>query len=145
MATTSAGAAPVAQPGLRRPGRRSVRPRLRRRRRQAEAPAVADASADLVAADERSGRGTSPLPIASQSPTEFPLVDSGDERSWPRSRCSAARNDPALEAYLVRHNQMLANDGLGGFVPYVDVVATSEPAPAPGAATGRRHGRRQSQ
>ena len=23
----------------------------------------------------------------------------------------------------MRHNQMLANDGLGGFVPYVDVVA----------------------
>ena len=34
-----------------------------------------------------------------------------------------AANDPQLEAYLVRHNQMLANGGLGGFVPYVDVVA----------------------
>ena len=39
------------------------------------------------------------------------------------------RSDPSLEAYLVRHNQMLANDGLGGFVPYVDVVAR-DPASA---------------
>jgi hypothetical protein len=32
---------------------------------------------------------------------------------------------------LVRHNQMIANDGLSGFVPYVDVVAT-DPASADG-------------
>jgi hypothetical protein len=39
-------------------------------------------------------------------------------------------SDPAIEAYLVRHNQMLANDGLGGFVPYVDVVANGQSANA---------------
>lgn len=81
-------------------------------------------------APEASAR-TSPLPLSAQSPTDFPLVDSGDKRAWPRSELSGTANDPALEAYLVRHNQMLANDGLGGFVPYVDVVASDQPATAP--------------
>jgi hypothetical protein len=27
-----------------------------------------------------------------------------------------------MEAYLVRHNEMVSDGGLGGFVPYVDVV-----------------------
>ena len=65
---------------------------------------------------------SSPLSLASDSPTDFPLVDTGDKR-WPRSGLGATGGDPALEAYLVRHNQMLAADALGGFVPYVDVVA----------------------
>lgn len=71
----------------------------------------------------------SPLPD-SMSPTDFPLVQTGDKH-WPRSTLAGA-DDPAMEALLVRHNQMLANDGLGGFVPYVDVVAT-DPAAADGA------------
>ena len=75
-------------------------------------------------------KAVSPLPLDSQSPTDFPLVDTGQKR-WPRSALVSAGNDPALEAYLVRHNQMLANDGLSGFVPYVDVVASS-----PGASDG---------
>ena len=28
-----------------------------------------------------------------------------------------------MEAYLVGHNTLMAEDGLGGFMPYVDVVA----------------------
>ena len=44
--------------------------------------------------------------------------------------CSEPQSDPAIEAYLVRHNQMLANDGMGGFVPYVDVVASDSAATA---------------
>jgi hypothetical protein len=57
-----------------------------------------------------------------RSPTDFPLVDTarsavGRAPSW------SALQRPAIEAYLVRHNQMMANDGLGGFVPYVDVVS----------------------
>lgn len=64
----------------------------------------------------------SPLSLA-QSPTEFPLVEGEQKASWPRSGLPGVPDDPALEAYLVRHNQMLANDGLGGFVPYVDVLA----------------------
>lgn len=64
-----------------------------------------------------------PMPLdAVQSPTDFPLVETG-AKSWPKSPLARSANDPALEAYLVRHNQMLSGDSLGGFVPYVDVVA----------------------
>ena len=94
--------------------------------------AVTPANAPLVASVEPSDRA-SPLPLSSErteSPTDFPLVDTGEARRWPRSELVGASNDPALEAYLVRHNQMLANDGLGGFVPYVDVVANGQPAAA---------------
>lgn len=77
----------------------------------------------LVASNEPQPAPSSPMPLDSASPADFPLADSGDKRSWPRSQVLVGRSDPSLEAYLVRHNQMLANDGLGGFVPYVDVVA----------------------
>jgi hypothetical protein len=108
----------------------------------APAPQVAPAPSIEVAAPVNSNSGAlliastpiskavSPLPLDSQSPTDFPLVDTGQKR-WPRSALVSAGSDPALEAYLVRHNQMLANDGLSGFVPYVDVVASS-----PGASDG---------
>ncbi len=56
------------------------------------------------------------------SPETFPLNVSSEKKAWPRSPVNA-NSDPALEAYLVRHNQMMAQDGMGGFVPYVDVVA----------------------
>lgn len=56
------------------------------------------------------------------SPESFPLNVSSEKKAWPRSPVNA-NSDPALEAYLVRHNQMMAQDGMGGFVPYVDVVA----------------------
>jgi hypothetical protein len=82
-------------------------------------------------------RSESPLPLDSQSPVDFPLVETAVQKSWPRSPL-AAGNDPAMEAYLVRHNQMLAPDGLGGFVPYVDVVSSDkagDPVEA-GASTG---------
>lgn len=86
----------------------------------------------LVATAPPSDRA-SPLPLAArelESPSDFPLVDNGEARTWPRSELVAASSDPAIEAYLVRHNQMLAEDGLGGFVPYVDVVANGRPAAA---------------
>jgi len=98
-------------------------------------PAAAEATsgedAPLVASVEPSHRA-SPLPLdataSMQSPTDFPLVDAGGQRSWPRSEIVSASSDPSIEAYLVRHNQMIAEDGLGGFVPYVDVVANQQPA-----------------
>jgi hypothetical protein len=93
------------------------------------APINGNNGAVLIASTPVS-KAISPLPLDSQSPTDFPLVDTGQKR-WPRSALVSAGNDPALEAYLVRHNQMLANDGLSGFVPYVDVVASS-----PGASDG---------
>lgn len=83
----------------------------------------------LVASNEPQPAPSSPMPLDTESPADFPLADSGDKRSWPRSQVLVGRSDPSLEAYLVRHNQMLSNDGLGGFVPYVDVV-TRDPASA---------------
>jgi len=69
--------------------------------------------------------GESPLAATIESPTDFPLMQTGD-KTWPRSALAGA-DAPAMEAYLVRHNQMMANDGLSGFVPYVDIVATDAP------------------
>ncbi|MEO6102046.1 MAG: RseA family anti-sigma factor [Pseudoxanthomonas sp.] len=96
------------------------------------------ASPSLLAAVNDRGpvqiRQESPMPLASNSPADFPLANTGEKR-WPRSELAVQGNDPALEAYLVRHNQMISNDGLSGFVPYVDVVAsgaaTSDPSDAP--------------
>jgi len=98
--------------------------------------AVERGDARLVASVEPSD-AASPLPLGSsdaESPADFPLVDNGEERSWPRSELVSASSDPAIEAYLVRHNQMIAADGLGGFVPYVDVVSNSQPAAATDAS-----------
>ena len=100
-----------------------------------EAPLAAATDPDapaLLAATAPSDRA-SPRPLDNpsvDSPADFPLADTGEARRWPRSELVGASSDPAIEAYLVRHNQMLANDGLGGFVPYVDVVANGQPAAA---------------
>lgn len=65
----------------------------------------------------------SPMPLAAAaSPTDFPLIETAVSKSWPRSPLAAPASDPALEAYLVRHNELSADAALGGFVPYVDVV-----------------------
>ena len=64
----------------------------------------------------------SPMPLSAQSPTEFPLMASSEAKTWPRSPLSTSGNDASMEAYLVRHNEMVSDGGLGGFVPYVDVV-----------------------
>ena len=64
----------------------------------------------------------SPMPLSAQSPTEFPLMAASEAKTWPRSPLSSAGNDASMEAYLVRHNEMVSGGGLGGFVPYVDVV-----------------------
>lgn len=100
----------------------------------AESPPPAHVgSTPVLIASAQVSRAASPLPLESQSPADFPLVDTGEKR-WPRSALVSAGSDPALEAYLVRHNQMLANDGLTGFVPYLDVVASNPGAADP--ATG---------
>jgi len=113
---------------------------LRQPARPAQPAAAANAAprnedAPLVAALEPSDRA-SPLPLdgSSESPTQFPLAESAEQRSWPRSELVNASSDPSIEAYLVRHNQMIADDGLGGFVPYVDVVSTGQPTAAEAAA-----------
>jgi negative regulator of sigma E activity len=88
---------------------------------------------ELIASNSVATTQSSPMPLSELSPADFPLLDRGEKRSWPRSELIGGQNEPALEAYLVRHNQMLANDGLGGFVPYVDVVA-SDPSATPSDA-----------
>jgi negative regulator of sigma E activity len=116
------------------------------------APAAAPAPAPRVdEADDPPEEGTllaaatpsdraSPRPLDNptvESPTEFPLVENAEARRWPRSELVGASSDPAIEAYLVRHNQMVASDGLGGFVPYVDVVANGQPASADAEAAAQ--------
>ena len=85
---------------------------------------------DFIERNREASAKTSPLPLSMPSPADFPLVDGGEKRTWPRSELIGAQSDPTIEAYLVRHNQMLANDGMGGFVPYVDVVASDSAATA---------------
>jgi hypothetical protein len=92
------------------------------------------AGPDFIERNQQASAKSSPMPLSMPSPDEFPLVDSGEKRTWPRSELIGAESDPTIEAYLVRHNQMLANDGMGGFVPYVDVVASDSAAAAADAA-----------
>jgi hypothetical protein len=113
----------------------AVRPPARSTAVPAATPAAPrNEDAPLVAAVEPSDRA-SPLPLDANpdSPTQFPLADSGEQRRWPRSELENASSDPSIEAYLVRHNQMIADDGLGGFVPYVDVVSNGQPNAADAA------------
>lgn len=70
----------------------------------------------------------SPLPGRDIRDLAAGLSDEPSARPWPRS--PLAQDERALEAYLVRHNAMMAADGLGGFMPYVDVVAHGEPGGA---------------
>jgi negative regulator of sigma E activity len=74
------------------------------------------------------------MPLDSQSPTQFPLQQTSGAKTWPRSPLSSSGNDVSMEAYLVRHNEMVNGGGLGGFVPYVDVV-TRERGDASGDGT----------
>jgi Anti sigma-E protein RseA, N-terminal domain len=71
-----------------------------------------------------------------QSPADFPLAAGNDGKAWPRSPLAGSGDDPAMEAYLIRHNQMMGDEGLSGFVPYVDVV-TNDPE---GADAGDQSG-----
>ncbi len=119
-------------------------PRFAANAEQVTSPAATPsfASADLIASASTATATVSmpvqespstPTPVRSnpvvietmagvESPENFPLNVSSEKRSWPRSTVNT-NSDPALEAYLVRHNQMMAQDGMGGFIPYVDVVA----------------------
>jgi len=103
-------------------------------------PDAADPGQPLPPASSRMPSGTPVVAAAGaasgQSPSDFPLVVPNGSQNWPRSPLSAGGNDPALEAYLIRHNQMMGNDGLSGFVPYVDVVANDPQANAEANAEG---------
>jgi len=82
-----------------------------------------DAVADATAA---AGGATS---TALPSPADFPLDPSAQPKAWPRSAAPGGA-DAAMEGYLVRHSEMVGGDALGGFVPYLDVVASGESEPA---------------
>lgn len=81
----------------------------------------------------------SPVPAAGLGELALDEEDVPRARPWPRS--PLAQDDRAMEAYLVRHNAMMAADGLGGFMPYVDVVAHGGDAAAPGADRDDEGGR----
>ena len=70
----------------------------------------------------------SPVPAPLPPVTAFPLAES-PARPWPRS--PLATDDSQLEAYLVGHNTLMAEDGVAGFMPYVDVVVQDGAAAAP--------------
>lgn len=87
----------------------------------AEAPAASRNEPALLPPHPAPVSPVEPLP----SVRDFPLADSGVRKPWPRS--PLAPDDRAMEDYLVRHNALMAEDGLGGFMPYVDVVAHEQP------------------
>jgi len=65
---------------------------------------------------------------AATSISDFPLAEFDGRRPWPRS--PLLPESRSIEPYLVRHNALMAEDGLGGFMPYVDVVAHEADAEA---------------
>jgi hypothetical protein len=108
----------------------------------AEAPppgAEARAPAAVVAAADTKPVATPAIAAVATSPTEFPLADTARPSDWPRA--GLAGSDAAMEGYLVRHNEMADAAALGGFVPYLDVVAAGEEEalPADAASSGDDH------
>lgn len=81
------------------------------------APALAAAKRVLPADDLVS-------PVQPSSVADFPLATQPGGRPWPRS--PVLPGPQAMEGYLVGHNTLMAQDGLGGFMPYVDVVANGD-------------------
>jgi negative regulator of sigma E activity len=106
----------------------------------ATAPSPVIASEEAVAtapADATASPTDAAIAAVAASPTEFPLADTARPSAWPRAGLPGS--DAAMEGYLVRHNEMADAATLGGFVPYLDVVAAGEeealPAPPADAAT----------
>ena len=106
------------------------------------APGLPPSTPDFAAKPVPPPVAVDPVPRAPVSPLPpeadgLALGPAPVARPWPRS--PVARDPRAMESYLVRHNAMVAADGLGGFMPYVDVVAHDERSqPAPAAEQGER-------
>lgn len=79
----------------------------------------------LLAGDAGPQAPASALPAAAEaSVAEFPLVLEPGRKPWPRSPLTP---DPeALDAYLVRHSALAAQDGSAGLLPYVDAMANGQ-------------------
>ncbi|PRH81594.1 hypothetical protein, partial [Arenimonas caeni] len=104
------------------------------------APGLPPAAPDLAVRPVAPPLDMAPVAPVSPLPAEtdgLAIAPAPLARPWPRS--PVARDPRAMEAYLVRHNAAMAADGLGGFMPYVDVVAHDERA---AADTGREQGER---
>lgn len=86
------------------------------------APEVASlpAAAPLIETRPAASAPVSPAAVL-PSVRDFPLADTAGGKPWPRS--PLAPDQRSMEGYLVRHNALMAEDGLAGFMPYVDVVA----------------------
>ncbi|WP_188310266.1 sigma-E factor negative regulatory protein [Arenimonas fontis] len=91
-----------------------------------DAPALAGEAAPLVAPA---------LGPVSPDPRPATLAVAGGPQAkpWPRSPLAPGARE--MEAYLVRHNALVGDQGLGGFMPYVDVVAHDAGDPVVGEAT----------
>lgn len=80
-------------------------------------------------ADIEPTRGLAQSPVdAPTSIRDFPLAEFEGRKPWPRS--PLLPESRSIEPYLVRHNALMAEDGLGGFMSYVDVVAHDTEAEA---------------
>lgn len=86
----------------------------------AEQPSRVQLPAEDAWATALASAPVSPVPASAQ-PT-LPVPVSGKSKPWPRSPL-IGREDAALEGYLVRHNGLLAEDGMAGLLPQVDVLA----------------------
>lgn len=82
-------------------------------------------SPGLLAGNAGPRAPVSSLPAAAEaSVAEFPLVLEPGGRPWPRS--PLAPDPAALDAYLVRHSALAAQDGSAGLLPYVDAMANGQ-------------------
>lgn len=77
-----------------------------------------------VVSTDPAAPATPVLPVS-----EFPLARGSTPKPWPRSPLGP--DAAAMQDYLVRHNALMAEDGLAGFMPYVDVVAHGAQALSP--------------
>lgn len=81
--------------------------------------------AELVAGERRAP--ASPAPAAAAVPV---LAEALEAKPWPRS--PLAPDAGAMAPYVARHSAAAGQAGLGGFMPYVDVVAQApDEVPAP--------------
>lgn len=85
------------------------------------------ASADLIAAETgdavdgtagpNAAVGVAATSVTAQLPETFDIPAG---KPWPKAQI---KDEAAMDALLIRHSQMVQGQGVGGFTPFVDVVA----------------------
>ncbi|WP_374603662.1 RseA family anti-sigma factor [Arenimonas sp.] len=78
----------------------------------------------------------SPVPRQDIRELAAGIADEPSARPWPRSPLE--QGDRAVASYLVRHNALMASDGLGGLLPSVDVVAHGQSEAGAGRGDGEQ-------